>query len=142
MTTSRRDQEGKGTVLITELTSAIPKLLEQIQSDMFDKAAAEYKEHRVQISKWEDFVPALNKKNVCIIPHCLGSACEDTIKDKSKRIAQTDDSPEDSRAPSMGAKSLCIPDAQPDGGIAEGTKCLNPDCGEKAKTYVMFGRSY
>lgn len=48
----------------------------------------------------------------------------------------------DVRAPSMGAKSLCIPAEQPEGGIKEGMKCINPKCGKDAVKWVMFGRSY
>ena len=49
---------------------------------------------------------------------------------------------EDAKAPSAGAKSLCIPHDQerfgafPDG---ENQKCIQ--CGEKAKRWTMFGRS-
>lgn len=49
---------------------------------------------------------------------------------------------EDERAPSMGAKSLCKPFAQPtDEPIVPGvTKCVG--CGQDAKHYMLFGRSY
>lgn len=43
-------------------------------------------------------------------------------------------------APSMGAKSLCIPFEQPME-IAADTKCVYP-CGQPAKFYTLFGRSY
>ena len=49
---------------------------------------------------------------------------------------------EDSKAPSAGAKSLCIPFDQeqygpfPDG---EAQKCVQ--CGKKAKSWTLFGRS-
>ncbi len=47
---------------------------------------------------------------------------------------------EDSKAPSAGAKSLCIPfDQARFGTIAEGTKCVG--CGDVAKRWTMFGRS-
>lgn len=44
-------------------------------------------------------------------------------------------------APSMGAKSLCIPFAQPEE-INASTKCIHPDCGKPAKFFTLFGRSY
>lgn len=141
VTTSRRDIEGKSTMPITELGTQVPALLEKIQSDLYDRANEEYKKHRVQITNWDDFVPALNDKNVCLIPHCLTGPCEDEIKDMSKRKSEGD-VPEDVRAPSMGAKSLCIPDDQPSG-VEEGkTKCTNPNCQNMAKKWCMFGRSY
>lgn len=55
--------------------------------------------------------PALNDLNVCLIPFCLDGACEDQIKIMSERAANTGE--QDTTAPSMGAKSLCIPLSQP-----------------------------
>jgi len=63
------------------------------------------------------------------------SECEDNVKDDSKGRVDAD-TPEDSRAPSMGAKSLCIPFEQPDGEhklVAGVTKCVK--CGEDAKVH-------
>ena len=50
--------------------------------------------------------------------------------------------PQDERAPSAGAKSLAIPfDQSPWTPIEHGkTKC--PACGNDAKRWTMFGRSY
>ena len=111
---------------------------------MFSRASATYAEHRLKMTVWEDFVRALNAKNVCLVPHCLGGECEETVKELSKR--REDEAagvPEDSRAPSMGAKSLCIPFEQPEGGIVPGeTKCISPKCGAAAQKWVLFGRSY
>lgn len=143
VTYSRRDREGKGPILISELDTAIPALLEKIQDDMFQKAKADFDNARKQITSWDDFVPALDNKSVCLIPHCLGGECEDEIKELSARKNETAGEAHDARAPSMGAKSLCIPYEQPAEGIVEGeTKCLNPNCQAKAKKWVLFGRSY
>lgn len=142
VTASRRDQDGKTQIPISSLDKDIPALLETIQSDLYKKADAEYTAHRKVITKWDDFVPSLNEKNVNIIPHCLGMKCEDEVKELSKRTSVGDDTTEDARAPSMGAKSLCIPDEQPQGLVEGETLCLRPGCGEKAKKWVMFGRSY
>ncbi|EON60868.1 prolyl-tRNA synthetase [Coniosporium apollinis CBS 100218] len=142
VTASRRDQDGKSTIAITELNTAIPELLETIQADLFKKADESFRTHRVQITDWKDFVPTLNAKNLCLIPHCLGGPCEDEIKEMSKRQQDGDVmAAEDAKAPSMGAKSLCIPFEQPSE-IAEGTKCTNPNCKAAAQKWVMFGRSY
>ncbi|KAK4895372.1 hypothetical protein LTR27_006436 [Elasticomyces elasticus] len=139
ITFSRRDQEGKGTMSLSDIGTGIPKLLETIQSDMFKKASDEYAEHRKQITEWKDFVPNLNQKNVVVVPHCATGECEDEIKKDSS--GQVEGQEVDVRAPSMGAKSLCIPDEQP-GEIKEGTHCINPKCERGAKMWVMFGRSY
>lgn len=148
VTTSRRDipdpAASKSELPISELKSSIPALLEQIQKDMFDRAAQEYASHRKIIRDWKDFVPALNDKNVIIVPHCNEGDCEDEIKKDSAGLVQQEGQEVDVRAPSMGAKSLCIPAEQPEGGIkeGEGVKCINPKCGKDAKKWVMFGRSY
>ena len=143
VTTSRRDREGKGEIAIDQLATEVPKLLEVIQADMFTKAKRDFDSHRKVITDWKDFVPMLNAKNVVIIPHCLDGDCEDKIKELSARKDEGDSAAEDARAPSMGAKSLCIPFEQPKEGLVEGeTSCTNPECGKKAKTWVMYGRSY
>ena len=43
-------------------------------------------------------------------------------------------------APSMGAKSLCIP-FKPLRELKKGLNCV-AECGHEAKAYCMFGRSY
>lgn len=140
VTTSRRDGiGGKGTIPIAELGTNVPELLETIQADMFRKAQQEYADHRKIVRDWKDFVPTLNDKNVILVPHCLEGECEDEIKKDS--AGNVEGQEVDARAPSMGAKSLCIPASQPED-IAEGTKCVNPKCGKEAKKWVMFGRSY
>ena len=146
VTTSRRDidnkDEARGETKVEDLKEAIPKLLEKIQSDMFDKADKAYREHRIQLTDWEEFVPALNGKNVVLVPHCEGEKCEDEVKEKSARKELGDAVAEDAKAPAMGAKSLCIPFEQPEGIKLGETKCINPDCKNFAKSWILFGRSY
>lgn len=146
VTTSRRDlpkEESKGQIPITELNTAIPALLEKIQADLYDRANEKFSSHVKHITNWDDFVPSLNDKNVCLIPHCLTEECEDQIKDLSARKAEEQSGvPQDEKAPSMGAKSLCIPFDQP-AGIEKGvTQCTNPQCNNKAEAWCLFGRSY
>ncbi|CAK42588.1 hypothetical protein CBS63078_9546 [Aspergillus niger] len=146
VTAARRDvpgKDGKAPIQISELTTAVPALLETIQKDLYNRADAEYRSHRKIITNWDDFTPALNDKNVCLIPHCLTEECEDQIKDLSARKHEEDSGiPQDARAPSMGAKSLCIPFDQPEGIVPGQTKCTNPHCTRFAEKWCMFGRSY
>jgi prolyl-tRNA synthetase len=115
--------------------------LDTIHNDLFKRADDQFREHRKIITKWEEFTPLLNQKNVLLIPHCLTEQCEDQIKELSARKAEEDSGvAQDARAPSMGAKSLCIPFEQPEG-IEQGvTKCLNPQCTRLAEKWCMFGR--
>jgi prolyl-tRNA synthetase len=140
VTTSRRDQSGsKGEIAVGEIATKVPELLEQIQKDMFQKAADEYSAHRKIVKEWKDFVPTLNDKNVIVVPHCTTGDCEDEIKKDSSGNIEGQEV--DVRAPSMGAKSLCIPAQQPEESLEE-KKCINPKCGKDAVKWVMFGRSY
>lgn len=138
---ARRDTGEKTEVPITDLGKDVSALLETIQSDMLKKAAGEFANCRKIVTNWDDFVPALNGKNCCIIPHCLDGKCEDEIKELSS--GKIEGQEVDARAPSMGAKSLCIPFDQSYEGFKEGeTKCTNPKCDRLAQKWVMFGRSY
>lgn len=146
VTTSRRDIDDKdaarGTINVDDVSKEVPKLLEQIQADMFAKADKAYRDHRIQLTNWDEFVPTLNGKNVVLVPHCEGDKCEDEVKAKSAKTALGDGVAEDKQAPAMGAKSLCIPFEQPEGIEPGKTKCINPDCTNPAKAWVLFGRSY
>lgn len=129
----RRDTGVKAPIPLDGLAQSLQKLLDTIQSDLYDKAKKAFDEHTKIITEWDDFVPALNAKNVILIPHCDREECEDEIKERSKGRSDGDE-PEDAKAPSMGAKSLCIPFEQPTGehALVPGkTKCTQ--CGENAK---------
>jgi prolyl-tRNA synthetase len=138
---ARRDTGEKGTTPIADVATVIPELLETIQKDMYTKAETSFREHRLKITNWDDVLPALDDKNVVLIPFCLDGKCEDRIKELTTREEQTD-VPETQRAPAMGMKSLCVPFEQPEGLVPGETKCLNPECQRNAEKYVMFGRSY
>ncbi|KAF7122958.1 hypothetical protein CNMCM5793_001134 [Aspergillus hiratsukae] len=146
VTVARRDipgKDGKSTIPIDELSTAVPALLETIHKDLYKRADDDFRSHRKLITNWDDFTPALNDKNICVIPHCLTEECEDQIKELSARKAEEDSGvPQDARAPSMGAKSLCIPFDQPEGITPGQTKCVNPKCIRMAEKWCMFGRSY
>ncbi|KAF9300001.1 hypothetical protein BGZ74_008411 [Mortierella antarctica] len=139
---ARRDNGAKIALQQTTLVSEVRDLLDIIQRDMFNRAKEIRDANVVFIEEWKDFVPALDKKQLCLIPWCEESDCEDRIKERSSRsgLAATVDHNE--KAPSMGAKSLCIPMDQPvDKKIIQGeTKCVS--CGKDAKRWALFGRSY
>ncbi|EEH18403.2 proline-tRNA ligase [Paracoccidioides brasiliensis Pb03] len=144
VTTSRRDipgKDGKSTIPISELKTQVPALLETIQADLYKRAEKTFRAHVKHITNWDDFSPALNEKNLCLIPHCLTEQCEDEIKDMSARkVEEETGESQDAKAPSMGAKSLCIPFEQPPG-IEKGvTKCTNPNCQRFAENWCLFGR--
>ncbi|EFR02439.1 bifunctional aminoacyl-tRNA synthetase [Nannizzia gypsea CBS 118893] len=146
VTTSRRDiagKEGKSSIAIKDLGTAVPALLETIQADLYSRAKTSFDDNVKKITNWDDFCPALNSKNICMIPHCLTEVCEDQIKEMSARKAEEESGEaQDAKAPSMGAKSLCIPFDQPEGIELGVTKCANPKCEKTAEKWCMFGRKY
>lgn len=135
----RRDTKAKTSLSVDKLSETISTLLDQIHDDMFAKADAEYRSRRKVCEQWDDFTRILNDKCHVVIPWCEVEACEDEIKKRSARQALEGEA-EDEKAPSMGAKSLCIPFDQAQFGDITGKKC--PQCGVDAKRWTMFGRSY
>jgi prolyl-tRNA synthetase len=78
---ARRDTGEKDTISLTNLTTEVPKLLETIQTDLYSKAERSFRERRLQISESDKIVPALDSKNVVLIPFCLDGKCEERIKE-------------------------------------------------------------
>ncbi|RKP14286.1 prolyl-tRNA synthetase [Piptocephalis cylindrospora] len=140
---SRRDTGEKAPLALDSLVTRVPDLLTTIQADMLARAKKTLSERIVKVREWENVVPTLEGRNLLLLPWCESPECEDNIKDRSARSASSDDEPQDEKAPSMGAKSLCIPFEQPSGpdAIVPGeTKCVG--CGADARTWALFGRSY
>lgn len=135
----RRDNSAKASVSADGIVEHIKGLLDTIHDDMYKRADDEYRQRRKMVTEWSDFTKQLNAKNHVVIPWCEVEACEDAIKERSARTEESNE-PEDAKAPSMGAKSLCIPFDQAQFGSIEGKKCAQ--CGKDAKSFTMFGRSY
>ncbi|KAK4046086.1 hypothetical protein OIV83_006366 [Microbotryomycetes sp. JL201] len=133
----RRDNGAKSDLSLANLTTEIPALLNQIHDDMYSRARKTYDESIIKIEQWKDVVPGLNKNHVLVLPWCEVEQCEDDIK---KRSAEESAVVQDDKAPSAGAKSLCIPHDQARFGDITGKKC--PACGQDAKRWTLFGRSY
>merc|ERR1712093_773915 len=138
----RRDTGARAPISLDSAADDVPALLETIQSELFAKAKATYEDRLKIVREWKDFVPTLNTNCVCVIPWCEVEKCEDDIKDRSAEESKATLGEQDERAPSAGAKSLCIPFDQDRWGskIEADTKCTG--CGEKAKRWTLFGRSY
>ena len=132
----RRDNMEKLTMKKSGLKDEIPTLLETIQSSMFAKAKNEMAERVKVVTKFDDFLEGLENKCLLQAPFSGVEDCEDQIKELSKK-----DSDLEPDAPSMGAKSLCIPFTQP-AQVVDKDKCIRPGCCNKPLYYTMFGRSY
>ncbi|KAH6909651.1 prolyl-tRNA synthetase [Coprinopsis sp. MPI-PUGE-AT-0042] len=127
----------KNPVPLDNICSSISSILETIQADMLATATNAYWDHVKTVTEWDDVVPALDAKNIVVIPWCESEACGD-IKDRSGRSAEH----QDERAPSAGAKSLCIPFDQSHWPAIEPGKTKCTGCGNDAKRWTLFGRSY
>ncbi|KAL6938104.1 hypothetical protein ACO0RG_004643 [Hanseniaspora osmophila] len=139
VTVVRRNDSKKIIVKLDDhLELNVQEILDVLQQDLYNAAKAKYDSHRVIVDEWNKFVPALNAKNVILSPWCGVEECEEDIKASSSRKDDGEEFEEDDKAPSMGAKSLCMPFEQPP--LKLNQKCIK--CEKKAVTYCMFGRSY
>jgi prolyl-tRNA synthetase len=66
----RRDTGVKDAIALDGLEASIQKLLDTIQQDMFNRAKKSFDEHIKLIKTWDEVVPALDAKNVILMPHC------------------------------------------------------------------------
>lgn len=137
----RRCDGGKEQLKLEGLAATVAAMLDDIHKTMFERARTERDAHMKLVESWEEVVPALDAKNMVLIPWCEETECEESIKKRTARSGVTDtlsvDGEADARAPAMGAKSLCIPHVQP-------KKCTGGciACDRPAKNYALFGRSY
>lgn len=132
----RRDNGQKESYDLVNGVQQIENLLQLIQKDMFDRASKLLNDNTTTTESWSVFLEKLDMKSIIMAPFCGRPDCEDQIKKDSTKEDATDAS-----GPLMGAKSLCIPLKQPKQ-LADGAKCIHPDCGQLAQFYTLFGRSY
>ncbi|KRZ12640.1 Bifunctional glutamate/proline--tRNA ligase [Trichinella zimbabwensis] len=138
VTLVRRDDRSKMTISMIEFkVDVIKQLLTEIQNSLFSRAKAEMDNCTKVVEKWNDFCGHLEKRCLVMAPFCGAEVCEDLIKKDSTR-----DESADPTAPSMGAKSLCIPFNQPKPLQKGEKKCIHPKCNQPAQFYTLFGRSY
>ncbi|KAM6942734.1 bifunctional glutamate/proline--tRNA ligase [Xenentodon cancila] len=130
----RRDSGAKVTIPEAEVEKRLITMLDDIQSTLFKKASDDLNSHMVAVDSMELFQKELDQGKIVQIPFCGGIECEDWIK---KTTAKDQDL--EPGAPSMGAKSLCIP-FSPLKTLQPGQMCVSGK--EPAQYYTLFGRSY
>eukprot|EP00798_Chlamydomonas_sp_ICE-L_P007522 gene7522-669_t len=123
---ARRDTGAKEVVPWAEVATRVPILLEEIQASMLKSATERYNAALETVHTWDEFMAALDRRHMCLVPWADEPEVEEDVK---KRSASGE---------AMGAKSLCIPFDQPE--LPEGTLCFAS--GKPAKNWVLFGRSY
>ncbi|RXN10458.1 bifunctional glutamate proline--tRNA ligase isoform X3 [Labeo rohita] len=130
----RRDTGEKLTVPEADAEKKMLNLLEEIQNNLFKRASDDLHKHMVVADTMEQFQKDLDQGRIVQIPFCGGIECEDWIK---KTTAKDQDL--EPGAPSMGAKSLCIP-FKPLKTLQAEQMCVSGK--EPAQFYTLFGRSY
>ncbi len=116
----RRDTREKTIISLDELCTEIPKLLDTIQHDMFERAKAHRASHINDAHDYEEFKEIVKTKPGYIRGMWCGDrACEDRIKEET------------------GATSRCMPFVDQER-ISETCVC----CGKPAKSLVYWGRAY
>ncbi|KAM7015995.1 bifunctional glutamate/proline--tRNA ligase isoform 2-T2 [Tautogolabrus adspersus] len=130
----RRDTGAKVTIPEAEVEKKLVAMLEDIQNNLFKKASDDLKSNMLAVDTMEQFQKELDQGKIVQIPFCGGIECEDWIK----KITAKDQDLEPG-APSMGAKSLCIP-FSPLKTLQPGQMCVSGK--EAAQYYTLFGRSY
>ncbi len=80
----RRDNGNKAQLNWGSLPTEIPKLLDQIHNEMYERARTTRDEHMKVAYNWEDFMTALNGRNIVLTPWCDEGVEEEKVKDKSK----------------------------------------------------------
>lgn len=116
---ARRDTKEKNTVNIDKVVEHVVSLLEEIQTNMFNKAKAFRDEHITNANTWDEFVQILDTKAGFVNAHWDGTPeTEEKIKELTK------------------ATIRCIPlnNAQEDG------VCILT--GKPSKQRVLFARAY
>nr|XP_002126649.2 LOW QUALITY PROTEIN: bifunctional glutamate/proline--tRNA ligase [Ciona intestinalis] len=125
----------KITIPDADVTTSIADLLVTIQAEMKAKAVKDLSENMVAVDTWEEFLKQLDQGKIIQAPFCMETPAEDWIKTNSAR-----DQDVVVGAPSMGAKSLCVP-FKPLKELSPGQLCISGN-GKPAKAYCLFGRSY
>jgi prolyl-tRNA synthetase len=150
---ARRDgATPKEVVSIDKLVERVGEVLSDVHRLLFERATQVRNERISRIARWEEFVPALEARNMVLTPWCEQKECEETVKDKTgpqkkDKVAEEAKKKEAEAAEeefiplTSAAKTLCLPhnpDLQTP--IAEGTPCFH--CGAKATKWCLWGRSY
>jgi prolyl-tRNA synthetase len=116
---ARRDTKEKQSISLDNVIEHIKNLLEEIQQNLFNKAAAYRQEHTTTADNWEEFEKLLDEKGGFVSAHWDGTAeTEEAIKEKTKTTIR------------------CIPLNNPQ----EEGKCILT--GKPSKERVLFARAY
>jgi len=115
---AKRNDNKKTIVKLSDVKKQVPKLLEKMQKEMFDKVSKLFDDNIVESDDFKKMQKLVGNKKVVIAPMCKNPECEDYIK-----------------AETAGAKTLFVSDKS-----AKGKKCIY--CKKSADYYVYIGKTY
>ncbi len=107
-------------VKMDDLKKEIPKLLEEMQKTLFDRAKKIMIENTTKTENKEELINMIKDKKMVIVPLCNSFNCEEDLKTETS-----------------GAKTLFI---DPENTSVENKKCIL--CGKKADYWVYTGKTY
>jgi prolyl-tRNA synthetase len=81
---ARRDNYSKQPIKIKDLKTKIPKILEEIQSELLKKAEKLLKDNLEEVSNLKETVNAIKNKKIALTPLCKSETCEDDLKHKTE----------------------------------------------------------
>ena len=115
----RRDNNKKESVKIKDLDKVVSKVLEEMQSAMFQKSKKMFKEKVSKAGSLKELKKLIEEKKVGIVPLCKNEKCEEMLKFETK-----------------GAKAVFIADDMK----VKNEKCII--CSNKADYFVYYGKTY
>jgi prolyl-tRNA synthetase len=137
----RRDNGEKQQIKWDSLATDIPNLLDKIHEDMYHRAESTRDAHMKVAYNWEEFMGALNGRNLVLTPWCDEGLEEEKVKNKSKEesLKHMKEAGEEEEVLTGSAKTLCIPFA-PIVPLKDGDKCFFT--GKPAIVMALWGRTY
>ncbi|MEK6913225.1 MAG: proline--tRNA ligase [Nanoarchaeota archaeon] len=120
VTIVKRNDFKKSTIKIKLLKKEIPKLLDQIQKEIYNNAKKLLTSNTERTENKKQMMQFIKDKKVVIAPFCQSEKCEDVLKEESE-----------------GAKTLFI---DPKNASVKGKRCII--CNKPAEYWLYIGRTY
>jgi prolyl-tRNA synthetase len=116
----KRNDSQKSMIKIKALKKEIPKLLEQIQKEMYNKAKKLLTSNVEKAENKKEMIQLIKNKKMVLAPMCSSEKCEDVLKEETG-----------------GAKTLFI---DPKNSSTKNKKCII--CSKQADYWVYIGKTY
>jgi prolyl-tRNA synthetase len=119
-TVVKRNNSKKVSIKLTSLKKEIPKLLDEIQHELYKNAEKLLNSNTEKTENKKQLIQFIQNKKMVFVPMCSNEKCEDVLKEETS-----------------GAKTLFI---DPKNSSTKGKKCVI--CGKQADYWVYVGKTY